>query len=232
MIFICKHCGIEFKRDRERFYCSHVCWGLAHKGLKRSEYIKNRKIFKRGKWKTICKVCGKIFISTNSQRKWNTQIYCSSYCHGNRYQHVCVLCGKEFWGQRKQKFCSYACSSRSNKRPMFKLYADLGIKMRSSWEANILRIFNYLGFHVDYEKFVFSLSNGTSYIPDFYINDTDEFVEVKGGWWNAKSKEKFDLFKEEYPGISIELIGPSKYWEYVKEFPKICKKLENKNATC
>lgn len=94
---------------------------------------------------------------------------------------------------------------------------DLGIYVRSSWEANILRIFNHLGFHVEYEPKHFSLSDGSTYTPDFYVRETDEFIEVKG-LYSSDSKKKVELFKSEYPGLAFSMIFEKEYSNYLKEF--------------
>ena len=94
---------------------------------------------------------------------------------------------------------------------------DLGIFVRSSWEANMMRIFKYLGLIVQYEPQSFKLLDGRSYRPDFFIHNTGELIEVKGRWLKD-AREKFLMFKKEYPGLSIEVIGPRKYKEYVNQF--------------
>jgi len=70
---------------------------------------------------------------------------------------------------------------------------------------------------VEYEPKSFILSNGLSYRPDFYIHDTDEWIEVKGRWIN-EARRKFNLFKSEYPEISIKVIGPKLYKKYITEY--------------
>lgn len=97
---------------------------------------------------------------------------------------------------------------------------DLGIFVRSSWEANMLRIFKFLGLTVEYEPQSFKLLDGGSYRPDFYIHDTEELIEVKG-YWQDGAKEKFLKFKNEYPDLPIEVIDSEKYHQYLNEFSNL-----------
>jgi hypothetical protein len=91
---------------------------------------------------------------------------------------------------------------------------DLGVFVKSSWEANMMRIFKYLGLIVQYEPQSFVLSDGRTYRPDFLIHDTGELIEVKGRWLKD-AYARFCMFKKEYPGLPIEVIGPKKYKNYI-----------------
>jgi hypothetical protein len=89
----------------------------------------------------------------------------------------------------------------------------------------MLRIFLFLGFSVEYEPQSFVLSDGTTYCPDFLLHETGELIEVKGRWIKD-AKRRFDLFKKEYPGLSIEIIGPKKYSKYLSDFKTAVPNLE------
>lgn len=97
---------------------------------------------------------------------------------------------------------------------------DLGVFLKSTWEANMMRIFKYLGLHVQYEPQSFRLSDGSTYRPDFLIHETGGLIEVKGRWLKDAWK-RFSMFKREYPDLSIELIDSIKYKEYFKKYSKI-----------
>lgn len=79
---------------------------------------------------------------------------------------------------------------------------DLNQYFRSSWEANIVRIFNYSNIKWKYEckRFLFNENNDgiCSYQPDFYLPEYDLWIEVKG-WMDDKSIKRIELFKCEYP---------------------------------
>jgi len=77
---------------------------------------------------------------------------------------------------------------------------DLGINLRSNWEANFARILNAYNIKFSFEPVVFSfpIKRGTkSYTPDFYIEKSSEWVEIKG-YLDDKSKIKLKRFKRYY----------------------------------
>ncbi len=103
---------------------------------------------------------------------------------------------------------------------------DLGFVVRSSWEADMSRIFNYLGFDFQYEPCSFALSDGTTYTPDFYLHDTEELIEVKG-YWIKGARKKFRQFRKDYPNLNIEIIGKKKFSNYISQFKNKLTYLEN-----
>jgi len=105
-----------------------------------------------------------------------------------------------------------------------KFYPDLNIHFKSTWEANIARIFNYLNIKWDYEPAIFDL-NGIKYCPDFYLSEFNIFVEVKGYMYNH-SQNKINKFKEKYP---LEVIGPTEYKEWINDFGKNINKLKGES---
>lgn len=89
----------------------------------------------------------------------------------------------------------------SKKRTNIGKRKDLGVFMRSNWESNLARWFNYSGHTWQYEPQVFvfkGVKHGTvSYCPDFLI-DNQYYVEVKG-FLDGKSKTALRRFKKLYP---------------------------------
>ena len=55
-----------------------------------------------------------------------------------------------------------------------------GIEMRSKLETKIAMFLDALNIKWKYEPKQFLLSNGTHYIPDFYLSDMKMWIEVKG----------------------------------------------------
>lgn len=97
---------------------------------------------------------------------------------------------------------------------------------RSNWEANYARILNEQNIVWQYESETFQLSNGTSYTPDFKIND-NKFVELKG-WYDNDSKQKIELFLKEYPQYELDLIGETEYYSLRNLFKHKIPKWEGK----
>lgn len=54
-----------------------------------------------------------------------------------------------------------------------------GYKFRSRLEARWAVFFDNLNINYEYEKEGFELHNGIKYLPDFYLNEMDIYVEVK-----------------------------------------------------
>lgn len=85
---------------------------------------------------------------------------------------------------------------------------DIGLYVRSSWEANFARTLIHEGKAFEYEPDSFTLQDGRVYTPDFKVDNI--FYEVKG-WWTESARSKFDAFKEQFPSIEMKIIGPDEY---------------------
>ena len=72
-----------------------------------------------------------------------------------------------------------------------------GHYLKSTLEYVYAVYLDYMGFNWDYEVETFSLPNGGSYKPDFYLIDSNEFVEVKGGFNYEVDLPRIDLFRAE-----------------------------------
>ena len=73
---------------------------------------------------------------------------------------------------------------------------------RSRWEANYARVLQSTktSYEFEHKTFVFTgeIRGAITYLPDFYLPVTDQWVEVKG-FLDAKSKSKIRKFKQFYP---------------------------------
>lgn len=78
---------------------------------------------------------------------------------------------------------------------------DLGLYVRSTWEADLVRVFRHLSIPFEYEPKVFSLllpgGGEGSYRPDFYLPALDLWVEVSG-WVSPQKEQKVGLFLEQW----------------------------------
>ena len=104
--------------------------------------------------------------------------------------------------------------------------------MRSAWERNIARYFEFLKQNGDileweYEpqKFIFHKINygNRTYLPDFRITENDgsqHYVEVKGRM-DSSSRTKLRRMLKYYPKVKIEIIDIKKYSHISKLSPVI-----------
>lgn len=86
------------------------------------------------------------------------------------------------------------------------------IAFRSKYEQKFANYLTDEGFVFEYEPYSFLLDSG-SYTPDFYLPDSDLFVEVKGSW-GFGSKSKMKRFIEQYPDVRLIVVP----WTLREEF--------------
>lgn len=92
--------------------------------------------------------------------------------------------------------------------------ADIGINVRSGWEANILRVLKSYDIPFEFEPTVFTYPvkrGNKAYTPDIYLNATEEWIEVKG-YLDKNSEIKLKRFKKYYPddfAVLTMIIGKS-----------------------
>ena len=93
---------------------------------------------------------------------------------------------------------------------------DIGINVRSSWEANFARYLTFIGKKWEYEPRRLKLNSGKTYLPDFYLPDEDVYYEIKG-FWNDRSREKVsDAVKD--LKITLVVIEQEQYDNIKREF--------------
>lgn len=118
----------------------------------------------------------------------------------------------------KRKNGSFNTTSNAYSRCHGGYRSDVDCYFRSSWEANIARLFNSLDIKWEYESKRFNFpdveSGVLSYQPDFYLPTYDRWIEVKG-WMDEKSKIRLDMFRKYYPEESSKLIliGEQEYFD-------------------
>lgn len=84
---------------------------------------------------------------------------------------------------------------------------DLELTLRSGWEANVCRVMKGYGIEYEFEayKFEFPIKRGNkSYIPDFYLPNADEWLEIKG-YFDQNSFIKLKRFKKYFPEHFVNL---------------------------
>jgi hypothetical protein len=87
--------------------------------------------------------------------------------------------------------------------------ADVGHSVRSSWEANLCRIFRNLGLPYKYEYKQFDLGQ-TTFTPDFYFPNENFFVELKGRM-TKRFMLQLVLMQKFFPDVKLEVIDEGTY---------------------
>lgn len=83
----------------------------------------------------------------------------------------------------------------SFKERKFKAFYYNNKAFRSSWEVEFIKWCNEKHILWKYEPKVFILENEQLYIPDFYLQELDIWIEIKG-YMDERSKIKCNLFKK------------------------------------
>lgn len=78
------------------------------------------------------------------------------------------------------------------------------ICFRSSWEVKYAKYLDKNKISWIYEPKVFNL-NTTTYTPDFYLPNTDEYIEIKG-YWRTDAKKKYLKFRRKFRKTKIKVL--------------------------
>jgi len=111
---------------------------------------------------------------------------------------------------------------------------DIGHYVRSSWEANICRVFKYVNRVYEYESKRFKIiidEEKNTYCPDFYFPDKDFYYELKGhakssSNWDCecsvciKNKKKIEAVVKKYK-VKIIVIGNVEYKKFKRRFRNV-----------
>lgn len=97
----------------------------------------------------------------------------------------------------------------SNKYSMKATYKN--IEMRSILETKVAYFLDALDIKWQYEPKIFTLSNGITLKPDFYLPELKMWIEVKGDMDGA-NKEVWNLFAQEQKTELLMLNGKEALW--------------------
>ncbi len=160
-----------------------------------------------------------------------------------RIERICgnAACGKRMVIERwkKTKYCSNKCQMKvvggqptSPKASKGKngIREDISpvINFYSRWEANIARLYTYLGVKWEYAPVTFDIG-GQKYTPDFYLPEKEIYVEVKNFWWEY-SRMRDQKFRKRYPHIQLEVILKEQYLRYEQRYAEKIPEWEYKNG--
>jgi hypothetical protein len=197
-------------------------WGKHHSSETRRKIAK---LHWKGGWKNNlphCIDCGKKLHSYYAKRcrkhaaagKNN-----SNYKHGKHCtNHYCIDCGALIDKHGR----ALRCPKHAHIGKMGSMYGKLpspktshgkrikykNITFRSSYEYLYARYLTKNRIKWLYESKTFDLGEST-YTPDFYLPESNEYIEIKG-YWIPKAIKKFILFRKKYNGIKIQVLNKIK----------------------
>ena len=210
----CVNCGKKYYdiRNMSVEFCSIFCkQDFCHKSVLKT---------------VVCKECGKEFDTYNNSEFCSascSSAYNKNYLYGSQSSK-----GKIPWNKGLTKetcktiakncekqsaiMCDGIASGRINVTVQtFSGYVhEFGHYIRSGWEYNFAKVMQHLNREYKYEAYTFKLSNGKTYVPDFYDVKRKIFYEIKGQM-RKDAKEKIELFKKDYPNIKLHVIDRPKY---------------------
>ena len=196
--YVCSICGKDFKAKKSAYrkYCSQKCSNLALK-LK----IRNTSgMFQKG------------------DNPWNigltkeTDERVAQYSKKDSVSHKGKIPSektRKIWSTQR---IGHPCYN-PNGYGKAGFRKDLNQFFRSTWEANIARILNYLNIKWEYEKHRIYFDGG-SILPDFWLSEALFDVEVKG--WDVDNKLS-KLFGSQ-PDYPIKIIDGEVYNKLTKMF--------------
>lgn len=145
---------------------------------------------------------------------------------------TCTLCHKiKQWGEktrgfektiahrdkisntRKERKINWGKKPPNGNRSWYKCPDGQIVSMRSNWEVNYAEWLTANKISWNYEPKTFKMEDGKTYTPDFYLSQSDEYIEVKG-WFRPGQKERLEKFKKEYPNIKL-VIADKDYMESI-----------------
>jgi hypothetical protein len=150
-------------------------------------------------------------------------------------------CQKKFHIERwrKVKYCSLKCAMRviggrptspkasRGKAGIRKDISD-SIYFYSRWEANMARLYNYLKIKWAYAPRSFDIG-GHTYTPDFYLPESDTYVEVKN-FWGEYSKVRDLQFRKTHRNIRLDVLLKDEYLKLEKKYAHLITAWEYKNS--
>lgn len=229
----CRHCGASITSPKDAV--QKVCDSCV-------SILKDRAASRPSKRKKLCKHCGALIRSC--------RIFCNAACYrafgavnsrakGLKPTAVCKACSKPFYASPGHKAAGWGnyCSMKCKPLPLHGgakggTRKDLGIYVRSSWEANYARYLKWLLANDQIKAWEFEpitfyfeqIKRGTrSYCPDFRVTENSGkqvFHEVKG-YLDPKSKTKLARMKKFYPDETVILIQQRQMQEIKAKLSKL-----------
>jgi hypothetical protein len=158
---------------------------------------------------TPCRECG-IKKSASDDFIWETiRAGSRGEQRVRKVRKNCKHCNKDMgYANSRGKGICYTCSAarRTPSPPghngmTFRKKID-NFCTRSTYETFFAEYLIENNIKFTYEPRWYQLSNGTRYLPDFYIEATNQYIEIKGRM-SAKDQAKIDRFRSDYPHLPL-----------------------------
>lgn len=78
------------------------------------------------------------------------------------------------------------------------------IYFRGSWDMGLAKFLDENNIKWIYEPQRFEIKEGYTYLPDFFLPESNLYIEVKGYFRNKISRMKFELFSKKHPIILVQ----------------------------
>lgn len=150
-------------------------------------------------------------------------------------------CNKVFTHERylARKYCSVHCNititgsrptSPKASRGKAGIREDVSdsIYFYSRWEANMARLYTYLGVRWEYTPRSFDIGDHT-YTPDFYLPESETYIEVKN-FLGEYSRIRDEKFRTTHPTIHLKVILKDEYLELEQAYAHLIPLWEYKNS--
>jgi len=216
--------SIDDRVNRCKSCAMKHAWKISSKLINRNTCGENSGNYIDGRTSTkhYCIDCKINEISYNSWRYGKQRCYSCAHKGENNpafttgitlKKYICIKCGKIislnnfYYGLKRCKSCAHKgkLSARFGKlAPHGRGSYYKKIWMRSSYEIKYAKYLDKNRIKWLYESKTFDLGD-TTYTPDFYLSETNIYIEIKG-WWRDKAKEKFKLFRRLYSDLNIKVL--------------------------
>jgi hypothetical protein len=185
--------------NKEKIKLQHKIWvkNNSTKVLKIAAKFRrrNREIIRKKNLNCYYKHRKKYMILAKKYRKINKRKIKKLNIFRNYNKNKHCNCGRRI--RNTSKHC--VVCSLSKRRIKIELYKN--IKMKSGWEVAYAKYLDKNRVKWLYEPKTFEFKN-YRYTPDFYLPESDTYVEIKG-WWRGNSKIKYYLFRKKFGNITL-----------------------------
>ena len=149
---------------------------------------------------TCSTICSKEYRKVHKKKYRNSpigKVHRRTYNKKYRYsKNKQCICGRKIMNQAK-KCCLCTIIHGSN----VKRYRHGQYNLHGSWEVKFVKYLDKNKIKWQYEPKTFKFKN-YGYTPDFYLPESDTYIEIKGYWYNS-SKRKYNAFKRKFGNIIL-----------------------------